>query len=135
MLKLKWLSFLALAAWGVLVVSSARASDIPLGRNEVELSSTLGETQLAWAPAYCRPNMLRFRALGRAISLVQVRVVYTSTRTQVVRRFKSFLAPNEASIWMPLNRDHRDSTPQCIERLEIIGRALGGPSRLRVEWR
>lgn len=139
--RYKWFSFLALLAWGVAVASSARAEpaasllDPPLGRNEVELTPTLGEHTLEWAPAYCRPHLIRLRPLSRTVLLEQVRVIYTSRRAQVLRPFSWHLSPQQPSLWMQLESDPREGSAPCIDRVEIIGRSLGGPSRLRVEWR
>ncbi len=135
MLKLKWISFLGLAAWGLVVAGAARASEPPLARNEIEISSARQEHTLDWAPAYCRPQLIRLRPLSRTILLEQVRVIYTSRRTQVLRPFSWHLSPQQPSLWMQLESDPRDGSAPCIDRLEIIGRSLGGPSRLRVEWR
>jgi len=104
---------------------------IPSQAPYLMLEREAGEHALEWSTVQCRVTALRFTPESRTVSISRVRVVFTSGQVQEWGGYVWPLGPGRSTGWAYLQRQP-DGQEQCVDRIEILGKSLGGPTRLRV---
>jgi hypothetical protein len=123
------IAFVLVGICYVAIAQSAPILSIPLSRSYTSQA-------VEWPKADCRVSAMRFSAADSSLHLHDVRIIFTSGRTQLLNRFSLLMFHGTGTEWLQVDRSQRDSSVQCIDKIEVNARSVGtsGPSaKLQVE--